>query len=285
MLKNEILTCAAVHDISGFGKCALTVCLPVLSAMGVETSVMPTAMLSTHGGFSGFTYNDFTKEMLPMAKHWKEVGANFNSIYTGFLGSISQISVVKEIFRTIKNDDTLIMVDPVMADDGKLYKMYDEKMVEGMRELCKEADIIVPNLTEASYLTGEKYIESGHSKEYIENMLYKLSEFGCKYVVITGVSFDDEKLGSACLCVKSGEIHYSLFKKHKGGYPGTGDLFASVLLGAILNGHGIDEAQDLATKYVSDTIEKTIELKRDKNPLFGVCFEKTLPQLVSLIDN
>ena len=195
---------AAIHDISGFGKCSLTVALPIISASGIEVSAIPTAVLSTHtGGIEGFTYRDLTEDMTPFAEHWKSLNLHFNAIYSGFLGSVEQIDIVSNIFDMLKTDDTLIMVDPCMADNGKLYSIYDESMVSGMVRLCQKADIIVPNLTEAAFMLNRPYIEGPYTKKYIEDTLRELAALGCKKVVITGVYFDDNTLGTANYdCIK-----------------------------------------------------------------------------------
>ncbi len=162
------MSCLAIHDISGVGKCSLTVALPVLSCCGVETSVMPTAVLSTHtGGFEGYTYRDLTDDLLPMAEHWRKVGARFQSLYSGFLGSAGQIGLVEQVFDWFKGEDTLIMVDPVMGDGGKLYRTYTQEMADGMARLCQKADIVVPNMTEACHLLGRPYNPGPYTREEI----------------------------------------------------------------------------------------------------------------------
>ena len=159
---------AAIHDLSGFGKCSLTVALPILSAAGIETSAMPTAILSTNtGGFTGFTYLDTTSEMRPFTKHLESLDIRFDAIYTGFLGSFEQLDIVNEFFGTFKREDNLILVDPVMADNGELYKIFTPDFALGMRKLCEKADIIVPNITEACLLLGETYQDGPYTKAYI----------------------------------------------------------------------------------------------------------------------
>lgn len=270
---------AAIHDISGFGKCSLTVALPIISAAGIEVSAIPTAVLSTHtGGIEGFTYRDLTEDMAPFAKHWKSLNLHFNAIYSGFLGSFEQIDIVSNIFDMLKTDDTLIMVDPCMADNGKLYSIYNESMVSGMVRLCRKADIIVPNLTEAAFMLNKPFIEGPYTKKYIEDTLKELATLGCKKVVITGVYFDDKTLGAASYdCVKN-EITYSFNKIVKGSFHGTGDVFASALLSGILNGFSLTESTQIAVDFTYNSIHSTELAQTDRR--FGVNFEENLPNFI-----
>ncbi len=270
---------AAIHDISGFGKCSLTVALPIISAAGIEVSAIPTAVLSTHtGGIEGFTYRDLTEDMAPFAKHWKSLNLHFNAIYSGFLGSFEQIDIVSNIFDMLKTDDTLIMVDPCMADNGKLYSIYNESMVSGMVKLCRKADIIVPNLTEAAFMLNKPFIEGPYTKKYIEDTLKELATLGCKKVVITGVYFDDKTLGAASYdCVKN-EITYSFNKIVKGSFHGTGDVFASALLSGILNGFSLTESTQIAVDFTYNSIHSTELAQTDRR--FGVNFEENLPNFI-----
>ncbi len=270
---------AAIHDISGFGKCSLTVALPIISAAGIEVSAIPTAVLSTHtGGIEGFTYRDLTEDMAPFAKHWKSLNLHFNAIYSGFLGSFEQIDIVSNIFDMLKTDDTLIMVDPCMADNGKLYSIYNESMVSGMVRLCRKADIIVPNLTEAAFMLNKPFIEGPYTKKYIEDTLKELATLGCKKVVITGVYFDDKTLGAASYdCVKN-EITYSFNKIVNGSFHGTGDVFASALLSGILNGFSLTESTQIAVDFTYNSIHSTELAQTDRR--FGVNFEENLPNFI-----
>lgn len=270
---------AAIHDISGFGKCSLTVALPIISAAGIEVSAIPTAVLSTHtGGIEGFTYRDLTEDMAPFAKHWKSLNLHFNAIYSGFLGSFEQIDIVSNIFDMLKTDDTLIMVDPCMADNGKLYSIYNESMVSGMVKLCRKADIIVPNLTEAAFMLNKPFIEGPYTKKYIEDTLKELATLGCKKVVITGVYFDDKTLGAASYdCVKN-EITYSFNKIVNGSLHGTGDVFASALLSGILNGFSLTESTQIAVDFTYNSIHLTELAQTDRR--FGVNFEENLPNFI-----
>ncbi|MBQ2677192.1 MAG: pyridoxamine kinase [Clostridia bacterium] len=272
---------AAIHDISGFGKCSLTVALPILSAAGVETSVIPTAVLSTHtGGIDGFTYRDLTKDMLPFAQHWADLKLHFDSIYSGYLGSFEQIEIVSEIFKLLRSEDTLIMVDPVMADGGELYKCFDMDFAKEMRKLCSMADIITPNVTEACLLTKTQYKHGPYSKEYINSLLEKLAQTGAKNIVITGIYFDSEHLGAAAY--SEGKISYALTDKIDGFYCGTGDVFASVLLAALMNDIEMSKSLQIAVEFTADCIKRTKAAGTDNR--FGVNFEAGLPKLMKALD-
>ena len=280
-MKNETVLkrVAAIHDISGFGKCSLTVALPILSAAGIETSALPTAVLSTHtGGFNGYTYLDMTGEMRPFMNHWKSLDIHFDAIYSGFLGSFEQLDIVTEFFKEFRTKDTLIMVDPVMADNGELYKIFTPEFVLGMKELCKKADIIVPNLTEATLLLGEEYNPGPYSKAYIEDLLVKLSALGPKQVVLTGVYFNDEELGAATYDKASGKVGYALAPKIPGFYHGTGDVFASAVLSGLLNGFSLSESTGIAVRFTANSIQRTHNAQTDVR--FGVDFEHGFPELL-----
>lgn len=270
---------AAIHDISCFGKCSLTVALPILSAVGIETSVIPTAVLSTHtGGFSGFTYRDLTADILPIVSHWQTLDIQFDSIYTGFLGSFEQIDIVCETFRRLKSKDTIILVDPVMADNGQLYKVFTPDFPAGMRKVCALADVIVPNMTEAALLLGIPYEEGPYTQAYIKTILQRLSELGPKQVVLTGVYFDPENLGAAAYDRDTDSSRFVFSGRIEGSYHGTGDVFASALLGALLNGQTIQEAAQLAVDFTVGSIARTRAAGTDVR--FGVNFEEGLPMLL-----
>ncbi|MCI8980333.1 MAG: pyridoxamine kinase, partial [Clostridia bacterium] len=197
----------SIQDISCFGKCSLTVALPIISAMGIEACCIPTAVLSTHtGGFTGYTYRDLTSDIPSIAAHWNSINLNLDAVYTGYLGSFKQIKIVSDFFDTFKTDDNLLIVDPVMGDKGKFYAGFNEAFALEMKNLCKKADVILPNLTEAALLLGEEYVESGYDEEFIKNMLIRLSEIGSKIVVLTGVSFNDYSQGVMSYNSQTGEF-------------------------------------------------------------------------------
>lgn len=276
-------TVAAIHDISGFGKCSLTVALPIISAAGITVSVLPTAVLSTHtGGFTDYTYRDLTNDMLPFAKHWKNLNLKFDALYSGFLGSFEQISIVSDIFDMFKTKDNIIMVDPVMADNGKLYPTYSAQMASGMSQLCKKADIIVPNLTEAAFMLGEEFYDGPYKRSYIEGLLVRLSEFGPKQVVLTGVWFSPELLGCAGYSRETGKFSYAFSPRVQGFFHGTGDILSSALLSGLLHKMELDKALQLAVDYTYGSIVRTKESGID--PRFGVNFEAGLPQFIEQLE-
>ena len=271
---------AAIHDISGFGKCSLTVALPIISAAGVETAVIPTAVLSTHtGGFKDFTFRDLTDDILPIAKHWKAEGIRFDAIYTGYLGSFRQIDLVCEIIEILRDEDTLVVVDPVMADHGKLYTIFPEDFPQGMKKLCSIADIVMPNLTEACLMLGEEYKEGVFTEEYVEKILTGLKNLGAKLPILTGVYFDSENLGAACL--EDGEIKYAFAPRVDAMYHGTGDVFGSALVGAVMNGLSTMDAMKVAAEYTSGCIYRTKHFQPERT--YGVDFENELPKYIKLL--
>lgn len=269
-----------IQDISCVGKCSLTVALPIISAMGIETAVIPTAVLSTHTAFKNFTYRDLTGDLPKIAKHWKQEKFNFDGIYTGYLGSIEQIDILKEFFKQFKTPDNFIFIDPVMADNGKLYAGFDANFVKEMKKLCKMADIIVPNLTEASYMLEKEYKEI-YSEQEIKDILIELSNLGPKYVVLTGVSFNENKLGVMSYNKETNKFFTYFKEKVPAKYHGTGDIFASTLVGAITNRNTLEEGLKVAVDYVWETINDTY--KTNKKDVYGVNFETKIPYLIDRI--
>ncbi len=272
---------AAIHDISGFGKCSLTVALPIISAAKIETAVIPTAVLSTHtGGFKGYTFRDLTEDILPIAKHWKNENLKFNGIYTGYLGSKEQVGLVKQTINLLKDENTLVVVDPVMGDHGRLYAGFSSDFPKEMLTLCKEAHIIVPNLTEAAFMLGEKYIAPPYTKEYISDILKQLNLLTGADIVLTGVSFKEEELGAAVY--KNGEIYYYLTEREQAVFHGTGDVFASALTAALLSDKTVFEAAKIAVDFTVLCIRKTLEENSDRR--YGVNFESCLFDLIKALE-
>lgn len=266
-----------IQDISCVGKCSLTVALPIISAMGVECAIVPTAVLSTHTMFNGFTFKDLTDEIIPIAEHWQKENIGFDSVYTGYLGSFEQINIVSDFFDRFKTDDNIIFIDPVMADNGKLYPGFDEKFAKAMAKLCAKADVIVPNLTEACFMTDSEYNVDG-DKDYIINIINKLAALGAKKVVLTGVSFEKGKTGFVGMDSKTGEIFSYSHDKVDASYHGTGDVFSSTAVGALMRGYELPEALKIAADYTVDCIKTTI--KNGKINWYGVDFEEAMPRLV-----
>ncbi len=274
----------AIHDISGVGKCSLTVALPIISAAGVECSVMPTAVLSTHtGGFSDFTFRDLTDDMMPIAKHWKKEQIEFDAIYTGYLGSVAQIELICEIFDMFKSEKTMTLVDPAMADDGKLYSLFTQEMVTGMAKLCGKADIIIPNRTEAAFMLGKEYKGGVMTKEEADGLLRELATLGAKKIILTGVFFEEDDLGAGCYDVEKDEIFYVMGKRIEGQYHGSGDVFASFFLGAYMQDLSLEKALEAAVEYTCKAIDIT---KKDGSAhRMGLRFESVLGDYNKSLDN
>ena len=272
MVYKKILT---VQDISCVGQCSLTVALPILSATGHETCILPSAVLSTHtAGFTGFTFRDLTEDIPGIMAHWQKEGIRFDAIYTGYLGSAEQIGYVKEMFRTLGGEDFVRIVDPAMADGGKLYPIFDMAFVEEMKTLVFSSDITLPNITEACLLTGTEYRET-YDEAWIDALLAKLAAAGAKTVVLTGVSYDAETTG--VVVFQGGQKQYYRHKKIAQGSHGTGDVYASAFTGAYLQGRSAYDAASIAADYTVKCIENTIG---DPTHWYGVKFEPVLPYLI-----
>lgn len=273
---------AAIHDISGIGKCSLTAAIPVISAAGIEAAALPTAVLSTHtGNIKGFTYRDLTSDLIEYYKHWKSLGIEFDGIYSGFLGSTEQVDIVCSFIDEFRTDDTVVIVDPAMADSGEMYKTFKDDFASEMQMLCKKADIIVPNITEAVFLLGENYIEPPYDKEYIEGVVSRLFDFGVSMVVLTGVMFNNTEIGCA-VCEKGKDIVYYFSEKYDGTYYGTGDLFASALTGAFLKGKSIYESAEIALDFTYSAIRRTYLAGTDTR--LGVNFEQGLMNYIKNLE-
>lgn len=274
-----------IQDISCFGKCSLTVALPLISAMGVEAAVIPTAVLSTHTGcgFSGYTFHDLTADIPEIAQHWAKLQLHFDGIYTGYLGSLEQIQIVSDFFAQFRKNQTKIIVDPVLGDAGKLYAGFTPDFAIEMRKLCKKADVIVPNLTETALLLGMEYPQN-YSEADIHTYLQQLTELGCQTAVITGVQ-QGECHGAMAYDSGTNQF-YQVFREHvPEPMHGTGDIFASVLSGAIVRGAAIEEALSIAVNFTADTIMATIpdlrSLPKEETPWYGVEFEACIDKLVA----
>lgn len=267
----------SIQDISCLGKCSLTVALPVLSAMGVECSIIPTAVLSTHTMFQNFTCKDLTDQITPIADHWTKEGFAFDAVYTGYLASAEQIDYVCSFFDRFKTPDNLIVVDPVMADNGALYPAFGPEFPALMAKVCARADLIVPNLTEASLLTGLPY-RTEYDESYIREMLQALSALGARYTALTGVSFEKGRVG-VMYYDRETDSYGSYFTEHlPAAFHGTGDIFASTCVGALMNGKSIGDALALAADYTVECIR--ITLQDPEAVSYGVEFEKAIPYLV-----
>lgn len=275
MAYKKILT---IQDISCVGQCSLTVALPILSACGMETCILPSAVLSTHtAGFSGFTFRDLTDDMPAIQEHWKKENIKFKAIYTGYLGSIKQIGYVRDILKTMGTDDCVRIVDPAMADNGQLYSIFNQDYVEAMKLLCGEADILVPNITEACFLTDEEYKET-YDEGYICNLVEKLKALGAKTVVLTGVSYESGKTG--VIVYENDKMEYYKHNKIAKGSHGTGDIYASAFVGALMNDKSVYEAAKIAADY---TVKCIINTQGDADHWYGAKFETALGDLMKML--
>ena len=268
-----------IQDISCLGKCSITIALPVISALGSETVILPTAVLSTHTMFKNFTVKDLSDQIEPITKHWLSEDVKFDAIYTGYLGTPEQIDQMKELFSQFRGENTLVFVDPVMADNGKLYPAFDMAYAKKNAELCGAADIIVPNITEAAFMTDMEYREEkDHDEEYIKKMLGRLAELGARINVLTGVSLEPGKTGVMGLDTETGDYYLYQNDKINATFHGTGDLFSSTCVGEMMKGRSWQDAMRIAAEYTARTIEVTMQ-NPDK-PWYGVDFEATLPELI-----
>ena len=276
MSYKKILT---IQDISCVGQCSLTVALPIISACGIETCVLPSAVLSTHtAGFSGYTFRDLTEDMPSIKEHWMKEGIKFDAIYTGYLGSTKQIEYVEDIFASTASENCVKIVDPAMADNGNLYPGFDEAFVEAMKGLCKVADYVIPNITEACFLTGVEYKET-YDRAYIDELLEKLTALGCKNIIFTGISYAEGKTGVVVL--ENGEYSYYEHDKLGKGCHGTGDVYASAFVGAFMRGKSAYEAAKIAADYAVECIKETAKLD---NHWYGAAFEPVLGKLIAAIN-
>ena len=267
---------ATIQDISCFGKCSITVSLPVISAMGIECAIVPTTVLSTHtAGFSGYTVCDISDQLMPIAEHWKKENITFDTLYTGYLANEEQINSTIRFIELIKTEKTTVFVDPAMADHGKLYPGFPAEFPSKMRALCSVADVLCPNITEAALLLGKEYKNAGeYDESYIEELARGLAELGAKYVVITGVKYGDGRHGAVAYDKDSGEYHYLFGKDLEYSFHGTGDIFSSVLCGALTESDDIVSSTQKAVDFTIACIEQTIP-DRANHP-YGVKFEECL---------
>lgn len=268
-----------VQDISCLGKCSLTIALPVISALGVETVILPTAVLSTHTMFKNFTVKDLSDQIDPIAAHWKSENVTFDAIYTGYLGTIEQIGQIRSLFRQFRGENTTVVVDPVMADNGKLYPAFDMDYVKENAKLCGDADIIVPNITEAAFMTGMEYREE-YDEGYVKEMLSALNDLGAGISVLTGVSLQKGKTGVMGYDRKTGEYYVYQNDRVDASYHGTGDLFSSTCVGEMMRGLSWKDAMRIAADYTAHTIRVTLDNPR--KPWYGVDFETTIPDLLAM---
>ncbi len=270
-----------IQDLSCFGKCSLTVAHPIMSAMGLEVCPIPTAVLSTHtAGFQNWTFRDLSDDLPSIAKHWKSENLSFDGISTGYLGSTRMIGMVQEYFQLFP--EAMKIVDPVFADNGKLYTGFDTDYAAEMTKLCAQADVIVPNLTEAAYMLQEPYVASGYDETYIAELLKRLTDFGCKTAVVTGVVYDPAYQGAVAYNSVTHEYFQYFRENINVSFHGTGDIFTSALAGAAILGKSLPDSLRIAVDYTVDCIKTTMPDKEEH--WYGVKFESCLPQLIHAVN-
>lgn len=270
-----------IQDISCFGKCSITVALPIISAMGIECAIIPTSILSTHtGGFEGFTFRDLSEDIPKIAEHWKKYSIDFDTIYTGYLGTEKQIDYVLDFIKMFRKNDTLVFVDPAMGDRGRLYTGFSVDFPSHMAKLCAVSDITVPNITEACYLTGTEYKEA-YDENYVKNLAEKVCSLGAKSVVITGVSYEKSTQGAVFYSHENNKYISYFSKSIPKSFHGTGDTFASALSGALTKGISIEDALKIAVDFTVECIKHT--LPEAEKHAYGTKFEECIPYLNKLL--
>ena len=269
-----------VQDISCVGKCSLTVALPIISAAGVETGVLPTAVLSTHTAFSKFTFCDLTDEIQKISDTLLELNIDFDAIYTGYLGSFRQLELVGDFIDRFGRDASVV-IDPVMADNGVLYKGFTPEFAASMAKLCGKADLIIPNLTEASFMLGIPY-NPNYDEAYIRGVLKDLTGLGCRTAALTGIGFKDDEIGVYFYDSDKDE-YYSYFNERlPAAFHGTGDIYASATLGAMMRGFSIPESLSIAVDFTLLSMKKT--LSDPDHRFYGVNFEEALPYYIKRLE-
>ena len=277
---NENTKILTIQDISCFGQCSITVALPVISAFGIETAILPSAVLSTHtAGFTDFTVRDLTEDLPEIRKHWEKEGISFDAIYTGFIASPEQLDYIKDIIDSRLNSEGLVFVDPAMADHGEFYNGFDQEFADKMGELCKLGDFILPNTTEACFILHKPWKEEFTKEEMLE-MANELSEFTKRYVILKGDTHKENELGMIVLDKKESTCEFVYNDKIDYVSHGTGDVFASAFVGSTMIGKSPTEAAKVAGEFTKKAIEKTIG---DENHKYGVKFEQVIPELYDLL--
>ena len=279
-MKNE-KRAALINDISCLGRCSMTAAIPIISACGIESVPLPTGIFSAHTEFEGFVKTDLTDKISEITDHWKNLGIRFDCIYSGYLASRKQAENVKRFLLDFKKSDTLCIVDPVMGDNGVFYKGIDDSFISEMRFLCSLADIIVPNVTEACMLTGMEITEN-YDMSFIKELLISLRNLTAARIVVTGVDFDDGQIGCAVYDSLMGRANMFFTPKSEGRFPGTGDVFASALTAAVMNGKDFFDAVQIAMGFTCKCVETTLETDTDRK--YGLCFESEIKNLIKSVE-
>ncbi len=269
-----------IQDICSVGKCSGTVALPIISAAGVETCIIPTAVLSTHTMFSKFTFCDLTPEIQKISDALCEQNIDFDAVYTGYLGSFEQLALISAFIDRYKKEGNLVLIDPVMADNGKLYPGFTPEFAAEMTKLVSKADMVIPNLTEVSFMLGIPYAET-YDEEYVRDVLRRLTALGCPTAAITGISFEEGKIGVYYYDSRSDKYFYYCNEKLPVSYHGTGDIFASATLGGLMRGLSPEDALTLAVDFTLECMKRTVADPESR--FYGVNFEEALPMYISRI--
>lgn len=278
MYKNIVPRVAAIHDLSGFGRSSLTVIMPVLSTMGIQVCPLPTAVLSTHSAFPDFHFRDLTVDMVPIIDHWKRLSLRFDAVYSGYMGSAKQIDIVRGFIRDFQHSELLIVVDPVLGDNGKLYRSFSVERIEKMKGLVCDANVITPNLTEAALLLDEPYTENLDEAQ-LKDWALRLSAFGPQTVIITSAPVTGKRGKTSVVAYNSTDNRYwkVVCDYLPANYPGTGDAFASVITGSLLQGDSLPIAIDRAVQFISIAVRATFGY--NYQPSEGILLEKVLSSL------
>lgn len=269
-----------IQDISCVGRCSLTVALPIISAAGVEACILPTAVLSTHTAFPEFTFRDLTDEIQPISDTLARLGIDFDAIYTGYLGSPEQLALVADLIDRFRKPGAEIFIDPVLGDNGSLYKGFTQDFADRMTRLCAKADLILPNMTEAAFMLHEDYRED-YDEDYVRDLLVRLTSLGARRAALTGIGFRDDEIGFYMYDAESGEFSCYFNEKLPMRCHGTGDIFASAALGGRMRGLGYTDSLALATDYTLECIRNTIADPSHRS--YGVNFEQALPYYIAEI--
>lgn len=269
---------AAIHDLSGIGRTSLMAVIPILSTMGFNVCPLPTAILSNHSQYPDFSFLDLTEEMPKIIDQWEKLGVNFDAIYTGYMGSPRQIEIVCGFIERFRRDETLVVVDPVLGDNGHLYSKMTQEMVEQMRRLARRADVLTPNLTEAFALLARPY-KTDCTTEELKDLIAELSEMGPDTVIITGVPVPGQSGLTSVIArsksdLRTWKVTCPYLPAH---YPGTGDSFTSVITGSLLQGDSLPIALDRAAQFILQGIRSTFGYKMDNRD--GILLERVLPNL------
>lgn len=268
---------AVINDFSGFGRCSLTVSLPIISAMKIQCCALPTAVLSNHTGYKDYFFDDYTDKMKEYYMTWEKLGLAFDGIYTGFLGSVRQVELIIDFIRRFAAPGTAVIVDPVMGDNGKPYATIDDELCREIRLLLPLSSVITPNLTEACILSGMPFRESGYTDTELFDMAVSLQSMGAKNIVITGITEGNSIRN--LICRESGEITFVSSQSTGCQHAGTGDVFASVIAADCINGVGLEDSVKRAADFVSRAIEITESMNVPAED--GVCFEEILGTLTA----